>query len=107
MDPDTEKARGEEPNPEQPKPSADFPDGGLKAWSVVVGAFFGLFVSFGWTNCTSIFPILLRHQITNHEDRRWPLSRVLRSKSVARLVTQHRLMDTSLVDVYDVHYCRS
>ncbi|KAM5513784.1 monocarboxylate permease-like protein [Fusarium oxysporum f. sp. phaseoli] len=55
MDPDTEKARGEEPNPEQPKPSADFPDGGLKAWSVVVGAFFGLFVSFGWTNCVGLF----------------------------------------------------
>ncbi|KAF5711906.1 transporter MCH4 [Fusarium mundagurra] len=40
----TEKMRVDEPNPEQPKPSTDFPDGGLKAWSCVVGAFFGLFV---------------------------------------------------------------
>lgn len=27
------------------------PDGGLKAWSTVLGAFCGLFVSFGWINC--------------------------------------------------------
>jgi hypothetical protein len=27
------------------------PDGGLKAWSVVAGGFFALFVSFGWINC--------------------------------------------------------
>lgn len=31
--------------------SESFPDGGLRAWLVVLGAFFGLFVSFGWTNC--------------------------------------------------------
>lgn len=29
------------------------PDGGLQAWMVVVGAFCGLFVSFGWINCKS------------------------------------------------------
>ncbi|KAG5774085.1 hypothetical protein H9Q72_000374 [Fusarium xylarioides] len=40
---------------DEPKPSTDFPDGGLKAWSCVVGAFFGLFVSFGWTNCVGVF----------------------------------------------------
>lgn len=33
--------------------SESFPDGGLRAWLVVFGAFFGLFVSFGWTNCTT------------------------------------------------------
>lgn len=27
------------------------PDGGLKAWLVVAGAFCSLFVSFGWINC--------------------------------------------------------
>ncbi|KAG7418924.1 MFS transporter asaE [Fusarium oxysporum f. sp. rapae] len=80
MDPDTKQGKIEDPNPEQPKPGTDFPDGGLKAWSVGLGAFCGLFVSFGWTNC------------------------VLRGKPVTRLVTQHWLMDTSLVDVYDVHY---
>lgn len=29
------------------------PDGGMQAWLVVLGAFCGLFVSFGWINCTS------------------------------------------------------
>jgi hypothetical protein len=28
-----------------------FPDGGVKAWLVVAGAFCCLFVSFGWINC--------------------------------------------------------
>jgi cell division septation protein DedD len=27
------------------------PDGGAQAWLVVLGAFSGLFVSFGWINC--------------------------------------------------------
>ncbi|KAE8417659.1 major facilitator superfamily domain-containing protein [Aspergillus pseudocaelatus] len=31
------------------------PDGGLKAWMVVLGAFCGLFVSFGWINCIGVF----------------------------------------------------
>jgi hypothetical protein len=31
-------------------PSA-YPDGGLRAWLVVAGAFCCLFVSFGWINC--------------------------------------------------------
>jgi hypothetical protein len=29
------------------------PDGGAQAWLVVLGAFSGLFVSFGWINCRS------------------------------------------------------
>jgi hypothetical protein len=28
------------------------PDGGSRAWLVVVGGFFSMFVSLGWTNCT-------------------------------------------------------
>ncbi|KLO99489.1 monocarboxylate transporter 2 [Fusarium fujikuroi] len=87
MDPDIEQAKVEKPNPEQPKPGTEFPDGGVKAWSVVLGSFCGLFVSFGWTNCAS-----------------WSFSSILRSKSVEGLVTEHCLMDTGPVDVYDVHY---
>ncbi|RFU28391.1 hypothetical protein B7463_g7956, partial [Scytalidium lignicola] len=34
---------------------ADFPDGGFEAWSVVVGGWCCLFVSFGWINCIGIF----------------------------------------------------
>lgn len=39
--------------------SLPFPDGGQDAWLVVLGAFFGLFVSFGWTNCERINLLLL------------------------------------------------
>ena len=39
----------------QPAPTifdpSSFPDGGLEAWLVVLGAFCCLFVSFGWINC--------------------------------------------------------
>ncbi len=34
---------------------ADFPDGGLEAWLVVVGGWCCLFVSFGWINCIGVF----------------------------------------------------
>ncbi|KAL3450935.1 major facilitator superfamily domain-containing protein [Aspergillus insuetus] len=31
------------------------PDGGLRAWLTVVGAFCGMFVSFGWISCIGVF----------------------------------------------------
>jgi MFS family permease len=34
---------------------ADFPDGGLEAWLVVLGCWCALFCSFGWINCIGIF----------------------------------------------------
>jgi MFS family permease len=34
---------------------ADFPDGGLEAWLVVLGGWCCLFVSFGWINCIGVF----------------------------------------------------
>lgn len=46
------EVRQEPPNTdEKPNDAQSFPDGGLQAWLVVLGAFFGLFISFGWTNC--------------------------------------------------------
>lgn len=59
MDSDTKDLTVEGPRPKSHKPNDEFPDGGLKAWLVVLGAFFGLFVSFGWTNCAKTFRILL------------------------------------------------
>ncbi|PGH26608.1 hypothetical protein AJ80_01737 [Polytolypa hystricis UAMH7299] len=41
--------------PDQAIDPSSFPDGGLEAWSVVVGSFCALFVSFGWINCIGIF----------------------------------------------------
>jgi hypothetical protein len=39
--------------PTLPKPSdpSQFPDGGLRAWIVVIGAFCCIFCSLGWVNC--------------------------------------------------------
>lgn len=34
---------------------ADFPDGGLEAWLVVLGGWCCLFCSFGWINCIGVF----------------------------------------------------
>ncbi|RDL31922.1 uncharacterized protein BP5553_09324 [Venustampulla echinocandica] len=34
---------------------ADFPDGGLEAWLVVLGGWCSLFCSFGWINCIGVF----------------------------------------------------
>ncbi|KAK1240371.1 hypothetical protein MKX07_004399 [Trichoderma sp. CBMAI-0711] len=52
----TTEMRPEPPDPDaKPGDSQSFPDGGLRAWFVVLGAFFGLFVSFGWTNCVGVF----------------------------------------------------
>lgn len=45
----TEK-QDESATPATPEPGPP-PDGGAKAWSTVLGAFCGLFVSFGWINC--------------------------------------------------------
>ncbi|KAI1609011.1 MFS transporter, MCP family, solute carrier family 16, member 10 [Exophiala viscosa] len=38
-----------------PMDPSQFPDGGAKAWTVVLGAFCCLFVSFGWINCIGVF----------------------------------------------------
>ncbi|OAL35773.1 hypothetical protein AYO20_04923 [Fonsecaea nubica] len=38
-----------------PMDPSQFPDGGLKAWTVVFGAACGIFVSFGWINCIGVF----------------------------------------------------
>lgn len=40
----------ESPNPIVP-PCGGPPEGGLRAWSTVVGGFCGMFVSFGWISC--------------------------------------------------------
>ncbi len=57
---DLEQAVPEKPPvPSMTDPSS-FPDGGLEAWLVVVGAFCCLFCSFGWINCSSLVDGVLR-----------------------------------------------
>ncbi|KNG89866.1 monocarboxylate permease [Aspergillus nomiae NRRL 13137] len=42
------------------------PDGGLQAWMTILGAFCGMFVSFGWTNCIGVFQAYYeRHQLSH------------------------------------------
>ncbi|KAJ5125307.1 MFS transporter asaE [Penicillium atrosanguineum] len=57
---DSEKANAVPPRPGPP------PDGGPKAWLVVLGGFCGLFVSFGWINCIGVFQTYYEsHQLQN------------------------------------------
>ncbi|KAJ5662477.1 MFS transporter asaE [Penicillium maclennaniae] len=60
---DSEKANSSPPVSLGPGPP---PDGGAQAWLVVVGAFCGLFVSFGWINCIGVFQTYYEsHQLQN------------------------------------------
>jgi hypothetical protein len=58
LEADLEKA-GVHPAPQTGFPPgmapADFPDGGLKAWTVVFGGWCGLFCTFGMINCIGVF----------------------------------------------------
>lgn len=45
-----------------PDPS-DFPDGGWKAWSVVLGAWSCLFCSFGWVNSIGLFQTFYQDEL--------------------------------------------
>ncbi|KAJ5503916.1 Major facilitator superfamily domain general substrate transporter [Penicillium fimorum] len=56
----TEKSVAAGPAPASP--AIDPPlDGGVQAWLVVLGAFCGLFVSFGWINCIGVFQAYYEH----------------------------------------------
>ncbi|KAL4933973.1 MCT family MFS transporter [Aspergillus undulatus] len=48
----TQSREAATPNFPPPDPP---PDGGLRAWRTVVGAFCGMFVSFGWISCIGVF----------------------------------------------------
>ncbi|RDW58142.1 MFS general substrate transporter-62 [Coleophoma cylindrospora] len=53
----------------EPDDKDDFPEGGLKAWSVVLGSFCGSFSVFGIINCTAIFQqYFSTHQLSNYTD---------------------------------------
>jgi hypothetical protein len=65
---DQEKA----PTPRASSSVSDPPDGGFKAWSVVLGAWCCLFASFGWVNCIGIF----QNHYQNNELREYTPSTV-------------------------------
>jgi MFS family permease len=45
---------------------ADFPDGGLEAWLVVLGGWCCLFCSFGWINCIGVFQDYYQLHMLSH-----------------------------------------
>lgn len=51
VNPLSEKIESTIPAPAGPPGPGPPPDGGAEAWLSVLGAFCGLFVSFGWINC--------------------------------------------------------
>ncbi|EXJ77776.1 hypothetical protein A1O3_10005 [Capronia epimyces CBS 606.96] len=58
----------EESNPTPP--SDTFPEGGLEAWLVLVGAFLGLFASFGFmVSVGTVQEYLHQHQLSNYTSR--------------------------------------
>ncbi|KAL3426234.1 monocarboxylate permease-like protein [Phlyctema vagabunda] len=52
---DVEKGTAAQPPTRGGINPADFPDGGLEAWLVVLGGWCCLFCSFGWINCIGVF----------------------------------------------------
>lgn len=60
-DPTIEKSDALAPSSTAPPPPGPPPDGGFQAWMVVLGAFCGLFVSFGWINCKFCCTFILPH----------------------------------------------
>ena len=61
---DGEKVEGSDTTAPDP---TEYPDGGIKAWSVVFGAWCCLFVSQGWNNCIGVFQDYYQgHQLSSY-----------------------------------------
>jgi len=72
---------------------SQFPDGGLKAWLVVAGAFCCFFCSFGWINCKEIS---LRVKVLDAVlilNRPWCFPGLLSRDFSKRLYCERYLMD--------------
>ena len=79
------------PNPWDP---SQFPEGGLKAWLVVLGAFCCIFCSFGWVNCGfhtahRVVRALTISNPTRHRD----IPSLLPNASIATLIPEYDCLD--------------
>ncbi|KAJ5574608.1 monocarboxylate permease [Penicillium hetheringtonii] len=64
--PNLSEKPGQTAGPPAPSPPGPPPDGGLQAWLTVLGAFCGLFVSFGWINCIGVFQTYYERNQLDH-----------------------------------------
>jgi hypothetical protein len=88
------------PNPWDP---SQFPDGGLKAWLVVAGAFCCIFCSFGWINCgISTVLSFKRALILTLCNRHWNIPRLLPDASTKTIFSKYNLLDSLSRGVHDV-----
>jgi hypothetical protein len=81
-----------------------FPDGGLEAWSVVLGGFCTIFASFGWINCEQprggFVGVFCAYQPPTIRCRSLP--KLLPVRLSLRLLIKHSRMDTFYRIVHDV-----
>lgn len=93
------------PQPAGPMDPSQYPEGGREAWIVVVGAFCGLFVSFGWINCKSSSKVAaVWVKLTRRHHRYWCLPGVLRIASAQAIYFSRSSLDSEFGGFYDV--CR-
>lgn len=101
---DIEKAAGEgRPMVGMMDPKS-FPDGGLEAWSVILGAFCCLFCSFGWINCMFL-PRPNRPQkppAANPIPRHRCFPRLLPNPRAFSVLSKHSSLDPVPGNVHDV-----
>jgi len=74
------------------------PDGGVLAWSVVLGAWCTSFCSFGWLNSMSHASLCLTSFILT-ANRHWRLSRVLSERSTQSPLPKHYRLDYQPADL--------
>ncbi len=83
-----------------------FPDGGLQAWLVVLGAFCCLFCSFGWINCkkkSARWSFKVDSDTDREPYRRYrSVSKLLPNESAAGVLAKRHCLDLVFRNLHDV-----
>ena len=95
------------PQAVNPWDPSQFPEGGLEAWTVVLGAACGIWVSFGWINCEHFNERTLRGLvlvILTFVNRHRGVSRILSNTSAEGVHVTRNCVDTLSRGLHDVHW---